>query len=76
MFYFLGVGEGEDRSGPQFLARWYERNFYTAHHLTRMLRPGTRRALVLVGSGHVPALRNILDESSEYCPVSPLPYLR
>lgn len=75
MFYFLGVGEGENRSGPQFLARWYERNFYMAHRLTRVLRPGTRRVLVLVGSGHVPPLRPILDESPEYCPVRPLPYL-
>ena len=44
--------------------------------LRRALRPGTRRVLVLVGSGHVPPLRNILDESPELCPVSPLPYLQ
>jgi len=76
MFYYLAAGEGDNRGGPQLLARWYERNFYMAHNLARALRPGTRRALVLVGAGHVPPLRNILDESPEYCPVSPLPYLR
>jgi hypothetical protein len=76
MFDYLGAGEGENRGGPQLLARWYERNFYMAHNLTRVLRPETRRVLVLVGSGHVPALRNILDESPRFCPVSPLPYLR
>ncbi len=72
---FLVTGEGTNRGGPQLLARWYERNFYMAHNLTRVLRPGTRRVIALVGSGHVPPLRNILDESPEFCPVSPLPFL-
>jgi len=73
---WLVAGEGTNRGGPQLLARWYERNFYMAHNLTRVLRPETRRVLVLVGSGHVPPLRNILDESPQFCPVSPLPFLR
>jgi hypothetical protein len=73
---WLAAGEGQNRGGPQLLARWYERNFYMAHNLTRVLRPETRRLIVLVGSGHVPPLRNILDESPQFCPVSPLPFLR
>lgn len=73
---WLATGEGTNRGGPQLLARWYERNFYMAHNLTRVLRPETRRVLVLVGSGHVPPLRNILDESPQFCPVSPLSFLR
>jgi hypothetical protein len=76
MFEYLIVGEGQNRGGPQLLARWYERNFYMAHNLTRVLKPDTRRVLVLVGSGHVPALRNIFDESPSFCPVSPLSYLK
>jgi hypothetical protein len=73
---WLATGEGTNRGGPQLLARWYERNFYMAHNLTRVLRPGTRRMIALVGSGHVPPLRNILDESPQFCPVSPLLFLR
>jgi hypothetical protein len=73
---FLGAGEGANRGGPQLLARWYERNFHMAHNLTRVLRPDTRRVLLLVGTGHVPPLRNILDEAPQFCPVSPLPYLQ
>ena len=73
---WLAMGEGANRGGPQLLARWYERNFYMAHNLTRILQPPTWRVLVLVGSGHVPPLRNILDESPAFCPISPLPYLR
>ena len=76
MFQYLVAGEGNNRGGPQLIARWYERNFYIAHNLTRVLRPETRRVLVLMGSGHIPPLRNILDESPNFCPVSPLAYLQ
>ncbi|MCU0646610.1 MAG: DUF5694 domain-containing protein [Gemmatimonadaceae bacterium] len=71
---YLGVGEGQNYGGPQFLSQWYARNFNMAHHLTRLVRadPGIRRILLLVGSGHVPPLRNLLDEAPQFCPVSPL----
>ncbi|HEY5545319.1 MAG TPA: DUF5694 domain-containing protein [Gemmatimonadaceae bacterium] len=73
---YLAAGEGANYGGPQFLARWYERNFNMAHNLTRLLQPGVRRILVIVGAGHVPPLRNILDEAPQFCPMSPLSVLR
>jgi hypothetical protein len=73
---YLPAGEGQNYGGPQFLAQWYARNFNMAHNLTRMLRPDVRRILVIVGSGHVPPLRNLLDEAPQFCPVSPLSLLR
>lgn len=73
---YLSAGEGANYGGPQFLAKWYERNFDMAHNLTRVSQPGVKRILVIVGAGHVPPLRNILDEAPQFCPVSPLPYLR
>jgi len=73
---YLQAGEGQNYGGPQFLAQWYARNFNMAHNLTRMLRPEVKRILVIVGNGHVPPLRNLLDEAPQFCPVSPLPYLR
>jgi pheromone shutdown protein TraB len=47
-----------------------------AHNLTRMLRPGVWRIVLVVGSGHVMPLRNLLDEAPQFCPVSPLEILR
>lgn len=73
---YLQAGEGQNYGGPQFLAQWYARNFNMAHNLTRLLRPGVTRVLVMVGSGHVPPLRNLLDEAPQFCPVSPLSLLR
>jgi len=72
----LPLGEGTNYGGPQMLARWYERNIVMVHLLYRSLRPSTRRVLVIVGAGHVPPLRNLLDEAPQFCPVSPLPLLR
>jgi hypothetical protein len=73
---YLPAGDATNLAGPQLLARWYERNILIAHNLTRILREDTRRVIVLVGSGHVPPLRNVFDESPDYCPVSPLFLLR
>jgi hypothetical protein len=73
---YLQAGEGQNYGGPQFLARWYARNFNMAHNLTRMLRPDVKRILLVVGGGHVAPLRNLLDEAPQFCPVSPLSLLR
>ncbi|HET8712052.1 MAG TPA: DUF5694 domain-containing protein [Gemmatimonadales bacterium] len=73
---YLAAGEGQNYGGPRFLADWYARNFNMAHNLTRMLRPDVKRILVVVGNGHVPPLRNLLDEAPQFCPVSPLSILR
>lgn len=68
-------GEGDNFGGPLSLARWYDRNARVAHLLWRALEPGDERALLVVGSGHVRALRHLLDEAPMLCPTSPLPYL-
>lgn len=73
---YLAAGEGQNYGGPQFLSQWYARNFNMAHNLTRLLRPEVKRILVVVGSGHIPPLRNLLDEAPQFCPVSPLTVLR
>lgn len=73
---YLASGEGQNYGGSQFLAQWYARNLSMAHNLTRMLRHDVKRILVIVGSGHVAPLRNLLDEAPQFCPVSPLSLLR
>jgi hypothetical protein len=72
----LPLGEGSNYGGPQVVARWYERNVMMVHLLYRSVHPSTRRVLVIVGAGHVPPMRNLLDEAPQFCPVSPEPFLR
>lgn len=69
-------GEGDNFGGPRMLAAWYDRNIRMIHNLWRAIESGDDRALLLVGSGHVRALRHLLTEAPMFCPVSPLPYLQ
>ena len=71
----LGAGADADYAGPDALADWYGRNLNMVHHILRTVRPGDERVFVVVGAGHVRAMRTILDEAPHFCPVSPLPYL-
>ena len=71
----LGAGSGEAYPGPDLIAGWYGRNLNMVHHILRQVEPGDERALVLVGAGHVRAIRHFLDEAPHFCPVSPLPLL-
>lgn len=73
---FLPMVEGDNYGGAQALGRWYERNLRMIQNLYRVTRPGTRRILLLVGSGHLVPLRDLMNASPQFCPVSPLPYLR
>lgn len=72
----MPAGEGGNYGGPEVVAKWYDRNIRMVHHLHRILRPGTKRILVVVGSGHMPPMRNLLNEDPRFCPVTPLYYLR
>jgi hypothetical protein len=69
-------GEADNFGGPSWLASWYDRNLRMVHNLWRAIESGAERVLLLVGSGHVRALRHLLTEAPMFCPVSPLPYLR
>lgn len=71
-----GVRAADERFGsPVALAHWYDRNIRMVHHLWRAVEEGDERVLLVVGSGHVRALRHLLEEAPMFCPVSPLPYL-
>jgi hypothetical protein len=56
---------------PIALASWYDRNVRMVHHLWRTMRPEDDRLLVVVGAGHVRALRHLLRETPTFCPVAP-----
>ena len=65
----------EGFGSPRALAYWYDRNIRMVHHLWRAMESDDDRILVLVGAGHVRALRHLLTEAPMFCPASPRPYL-
>lgn len=71
----LGAGADDNYAGPDEIAGWYSRNLKMVHHILREVEVGDERVLVIVGGGHVRAMRHFLDEAPHFCPTSPLPYL-
>lgn len=72
---YLRYGEGDNYAGPDALAAWYRRNLRMVHNVWRAIDEDTDRVLLLVGSGHVHVLRQLLTEFPQFCPASALPYL-
>ena len=76
LMFDRGIRATDEQFGsPAALAFWYDRNIRMVHHLWRAVELGDERLLLVVGSGHVRALRHLLTEAPMFCPVSPLPYL-
>lgn len=63
--WFKVEDEG-DYFGADFTTGWYNRNLRIARNLQRITGSSGDRILVVIGSGHVPILRFVLDASPEY----------
>lgn len=72
---FARVGAGDSWVGAELLSAWYERNIHIFANLQRIAEPGDR-VLVIIGSGHAPILRELIEydpdmrlvETEEYLP--------
>ena len=73
---YLRWGGGDNFGGPKLIAKWYDRNLRMMHNLWRTIEPGDKRLILVVGSSHVKVLRDLLENTPMFCPVSPLPYLQ
>lgn len=75
MYGHIMAGEGPNYGGPRMLEKWYRRNIRIVHHISRLADRDDDRILLVIGSGHVRVLRDLLSLAPQYCPVSPLPWL-
>ena len=75
MYARIVAGEGDNYGGADLYTKWFERNIRMVHHVARIVKPGDRRILFIVGAGHIRPLRDVFDLAPQFCPVSPLPYL-
>lgn len=73
---YLRWGGGDNFGGPKLIAKWYDRNLRMMHNLWRTVETGDKRLILVVGSSHVKVLRDLLENTPMFCPVSPLPYLQ
>src|SRR5262245_14686827 len=69
------VRDGDQYIGADQVARWYQRNFRMFANLAAVISPGDR-VLLIVGSGHAPILRELVQADEGLRLVEPHEYLR
>jgi hypothetical protein len=73
--FLLPIVDEGSVPGADLLAAWYERNIRIFANLHRLgLNPDDRVFLVF-GAGHIPILRQLVEDSPYFCVEDPLRYL-
>lgn len=72
---FLPLVEGDVYAGALKLRPWYDRNLRIVQNFFRVMEGPDDRLLLVVGWGHVRALKQILDLTPQLCAVNPARYL-
>lgn len=57
---FNEIGAGDGFVGADLVAKWYRRNIYMFANLQKLAQPG-ERIVVIVGAGHAPILRHLVE---------------
>ena len=73
--YFAPIADGDNYAGADMVATWYQRNLRIFANLTRIAEPGDR-IFVIYGMGHIPIIKDLVEDSPDFCTVDPLPYLK
>lgn len=68
------IGAGDTQVGATLLAHWYERNIRMFSNLQAVVQPNDR-VLVVVGAGHAPILRHLVESDPGMVLADPIPYL-
>lgn len=76
--YLVGtfkVGAGDEYPGVDAKTKWFNRNLRIFANLQRITEREDERIAVVIGSGHLPILRQCVASSPEYALVEATPYL-
>jgi hypothetical protein len=77
--YLVGqieVGGNGDYSGADMRTAWYNRNLRIFSNIQRLPLDKDERVLVIIGQGHVPILRHLIENAPEYVLTPTNKYLR
>jgi hypothetical protein len=58
------------------VANWYKRNLRIFANVNRITDFSKDRVLLIIGSGHLPILRQFTSDSPQFCLVNPMQYLQ
>lgn len=72
---FLPLVEDGIYAGALKLRPWYDRNLRIVQNLFRLGDPEFERIVLVIGSGHLRVLKQIMEMTPQLCPVNAIPYL-
>lgn len=72
---FVPVADADAYPGADMVATWYRRNLRIFANITRITTSPDDRIFVVYGAGHIPILRDLVEDHPDYCIEDPLPYL-
>ncbi|HUG02325.1 MAG TPA: DUF5694 domain-containing protein, partial [Longimicrobiales bacterium] len=70
---FLPLVQDEVYAGALKLRPWYDRNMRIVQNLFRSMEATDEKVVLLIGSGHLRVLKQIMEMTPQLCPVSALP---
>ncbi len=76
MKFFLPIVDGDNYAGADLVADWYKRNIRIFANLHQITDSENDRVLVVYGQGHIPILRDLVEDSPYFCVVDALVYLQ
>lgn len=74
-FTLARIGKNDQYPGANWVQYWYGRNLKIFVNLTRATGSDDDRILLIIGSGHIWVLQQIVEDSGYYILESPLKYL-
>lgn len=72
---FMPLVKDDVYVGALKLRPWYDRNLRILQNLFRVMDPSDDRALLIIGTGHLRVLKQMMEMTPQICPVSALPLL-
>ncbi|PKR76792.1 hypothetical protein CEY16_13310 [Halalkalibacillus sediminis] len=78
-FYYkimMKVESNENYLGADWMTGWYGRNLRIFRNLQRITQSENERILVIFGTGHIPILKELINNSPEHEEVDVLDYLK
>ncbi len=64
--YFTIIGKGKNYVGADLVADWYSTNIHIYTNILRIIKPTDKRIVVIFGQGHIPILKHLFSNNSDF----------
>ena len=64
--HFTKIGKDRNYVGADLVAEWYSTNIHIYTNILRIIKPTDKRIVVLFGQGHIPILKHLFSNNSDF----------